>query len=214
MHRFAEGAFEGLVHPGGERLLESEETAASWKRRERSRHGQQVADVVMKMGRIRTVGGNRVHVHVENAFADGSFEGFDPRLLARLAQGRREDRVVGRLQVPAWLEPAVQLQVPHQEEGCVPSPRYDRARGNVSLGVRARERVGRTRQKLPDPLERGPLALPGRPVGLELAKEPERGRTHVTQLNHQPGVMTPCPSPAAPTPPGLEWRTFPPAATY
>src|SRR6185369_11197655 len=68
-----------------------------------------------------------------------------------------EHRRVALLRVAARLQPAAELAVIDDEKRGAVGARHDRAAGDVALRVTARERIRRSRDEPPQPLERGLL---------------------------------------------------------
>src|SRR5262249_59924148 len=93
----------------------------------------------MEVRRVVAVGGDRVDVYVQDPVGDWEREGFDAGFFAGLPEGRRERGFVGRLEVAAGLEPAVELAVPQEEELGGRGTGDDGAGGDVAGGGGAEE---------------------------------------------------------------------------
>src|SRR5262249_58581067 len=106
----------------------------------------------MEVRRVVAVGGDRVDVYVQDPVGDWEREGFDAGFFAGLAEGRRERGFVGRLEVAAGLEPAVELAVPQEEELGGRGTGDDGAGGDVAGGVGAQEAGRGACEKVADPV--------------------------------------------------------------
>jgi RNA polymerase sigma-70 factor (ECF subfamily) len=101
-----------------------------------------------------------VHVHVEGGRcrSPAGLDGLQSSLLAHLAQRRGENPRVGRLDVSARLQPALQTSMVDQQDAVLPRRQHEGARGDVTrVEPVASERIAATGQQLECALSVGRL---------------------------------------------------------
>ncbi len=103
----------------------------------------EVTHVEVTVLRVASSRGNDVNVDVEWTWRVGVECDVKPRLFTRLSQRRRFHRAaIGRVCVPARLEPSVELRVEQETDPRAVGGHDDSAAGEVGGPLGARERLG------------------------------------------------------------------------